>query len=160
DGIRDRNVTGVQTCALPIFYKDINYNFEIGKAVTMNEGKDITIIVTGETVRIALDTAIELKDEGISCRVLNMHTIKPLDKEAIVKASEETGHIITLEEHSVYGGLGAAVSEVVSQNNPVPMRIMGVSDEPAITGNAKEVFKHYGLDVKGVSHTVREMIGY
>ncbi|MBU8909133.1 transketolase family protein, partial [Desertibacillus haloalkaliphilus] len=87
-------------------YVSEEYDFEIGKAVTMRAGKDLTIIASGETVRVALDAAETLEQEGIDCRVINMHTIKPLDEEAIVKAAQETGHIITVEEHSIHGGLG------------------------------------------------------
>jgi len=139
-------------------YLSEDYEFEIGKAVTMNEGNDITIIAAGETVRVALDTADALMSEGISCRVINMHTIKPLDEKAIIKAAKETGRIITIEEHSVYGGLGSAVSEVISQNNPVPVKILGIPDEPAITGNSKEVFNYYGLSVNNVSNLAKQMI--
>lgn len=141
-------------------YEGIDYDFKIGKAVTLNEGEDITIIASGETVRIALDTANALKNDGISCRVLNMHTIKPLDEDSIVKAAEETGRIITLEEHSVYGGLGAAVSEVVTERYPVPVKIIGIADEPAITGDSKEIFNYYGLNVDNISEQSKKMIGY
>lgn len=140
-------------------YLSEDYDFQIGKAVTMNEGNDITIIAAGETVRVALDTADALMSEGISCRVINMHTIKPLDEKAIIKAAKETGRIITIEEHSVYGGLGSAVSEVISQNYPVPIKILGIPDEPAITGNSKEVFNYYGLSVNKVSNLAKQMIG-
>lgn len=109
-------------------YESTDFDFQIGKANVMREGKDITIIATGETVKPAIEASDELKELGIKCRVLNMHTIKPLDKEAIIKAAKETGHIITVEEHSIYGGLGAAVSEVVVQNAPVPMKIVGIKD--------------------------------
>ncbi|MDT8862559.1 transketolase family protein [Alkalihalobacillus sp. MEB130] len=139
-------------------YVNEEYNFEIGKAVTMQEGNDLTIIATGETVRVALDTADALKAEGFKCRVLNMHTIKPLDEKAILKAARETGRIITIEEHSIYGGLGSAVAEVVSQNHPVPVQIIGIPDEPAVTGNTKEVFEHYGLGVENVSSIAKKMI--
>jgi transketolase len=111
----------------------------------------LTIIAAGETVRIALDTAEALEQQdGIRCRVLNMHTIKPLDTEAIIKAAAETGHVITVEEHSIHGGLGAAVAEVIIQNRPVPMRILGIPDEPAITGSTAEVFSHYGLTAANI----------
>lgn len=139
-------------------YASADYDFEIGKAITMKTGKDITIISTGETVRVALDTAEALQNEGIDCRVLNMHTIKPLDTEAIIKAAEETGRIITIEEHSIYGGLGAAVAEVVCQYSPVPMKILGIPDEPAITGKTHEVFAHYGLDTENVKKIAFDMI--
>ncbi|AST57101.1 transketolase [Thermoanaerobacterium thermosaccharolyticum] len=131
-------------------YSDLNYNYEIGKAVVMRQGNDITIIATGETVKIAVDASDKLKEEGIGCRVLNMHTIKPLDEEAIIKAAHETGRIITIEEHSIFGGLGAAVAEVVVQNKPVPMKILGMPDEPAIAGNSKQIFDYYGLSVSNL----------
>lgn len=141
-------------------YEGIDYDFEIGKAVTMREGEDITFIATGETVRVAMDAAKALEMAGISCRVLNLHTIKPLDEEAILKAAEETGRIITIEEHSIYGGLGAAVSETISQHTPVPVKIIGIPDEPAITGSATEVFQHYGLNIDHISQLTKQMIGY
>src|SRR5690625_50985 len=109
-------------------YITSNYDFEIGKAVIMNEGNDITIVAIGETVRVALDSAEVLKREGINCRVINMHTIKPLDEGAIIQAAEETGRIITIEEHSIYGGLGSAVTEVISQKHPVPVKVLGIPD--------------------------------
>jgi len=138
-------------------YENDEYEFEIGKAVTMREGGDVTIIAAGETVRVALDAHALLAQSGVACRVLNMHTIKPLDEEAIVKAARETGRIITLEEHSVYGGLGAAVAEVVVQHCPVPMRILGIPDEPAIAGKTAEVFRHYGLSADNVAQTALSM---
>jgi transketolase len=140
-------------------YESDDYEFVLGKAVTMREGSDITIIAAGETVRVALDTEQLLKDAGISCRVLNMHTIKPLDEEAILKAAKETKGIITVEEHSVLGGVGAAVAEVVVQNDPVPMKIIGIPDEPAIAGKTAEVFKHYGIHADNLRRVALEMLG-
>ncbi|WNQ13139.1 transketolase C-terminal domain-containing protein [Paenibacillus aurantius] len=140
-------------------YESGDYEFLIGKAVTMREGTDITIIAAGETVRVALDAHEALKEAGISCRVLNMHTIKPLDEEAIVKAAKETGAIITVEEHSVLGGLGAAVAEVVVQHQPVPMRILGIPDEPAIAGKTPEVFKHYGISADNLKRVALQLLG-
>jgi transketolase len=139
-------------------YEDTNYEYEIGKAVTVREGKDITIVATGETVKVAVDASDALKAEGISCRVLNMHTIKPFDDDAIVKAAKETGHIISIEEHSIFGGLGAAVSEVVVQNKPVPVKILGIPDEPAIAGTSTEIFKHYGLSASNLCKIAKEML--
>jgi transketolase len=139
-------------------YASEDYDFHIGKAVTMKEGTDLTIIATGETVRIALDSAEALQTEGIDCRVINMHTIKPLDEEAILKAAEETGRIITIEEHSIYGGLGSAVAEVVSQHHPVPVKIIGLPDEPAIAGKTAEVFEYYGLSVDNVKKVAIQMV--
>lgn len=139
-------------------YESDNYEFAIGKAVMMREGNDVTIISAGETVRVALDAHELLAQWGISCRVLNMHTIKPLDEEAILKAARETGSIVTLEEHSIYGGLGAAVAEVIVQHHPVPMRILGIPDEPAIAGKTAEVFRHYGLFADNVANVARSIM--
>lgn len=139
-------------------YPSDDYPFEIGKAVTMREGTDITIIAAGETVRVALDTADRLAEDGVSSRVLNMHTIKPLDEEAIIKAAQETGRIITVEEHSIYGGLGAAVAEVVVQHHPVPVKIVGIPDEPAISGKTAEVFRHYGISDMNIQQLAHRLI--
>lgn len=140
-------------------YESDDYEFIIGKAVTLRDGKDLTIIATGETVRVALDTQKALQEVGVSCRVINMHTIKPLDEEAIIRAAGETGHIITVEEHSIFGGLGAAVAEVVVQHQLVPMRIIGIPDEPAIAGKSSEVFKHYGIHTDNLKRVALEMLG-
>ncbi|MFD0693391.1 transketolase family protein [Paenibacillus sp. GCM10027628] len=139
-------------------YESEDYEFVLGKAVTMREGTELTIIAAGETVRIALDAEAALKQAGVSCRVLNMHTIKPLDEEAVIRAARETGHIITVEEHSVLGGLGAAIAEVVVQHQPVPMRILGIPDEPAIAGKTSEVFAHYGLTADNIKKLALEML--
>jgi transketolase len=139
-------------------YEAEDFSFQIGKAITMAEGSDITIIAVGEMVKIALDSAKSLRQEGISARVLNIHTIKPLDEAAIIKAAEETGCIITVEEHSIHGGLGAAVSEVVVQNTPVPMKILGIPDETAIPGSAPEVLQYYGINVANITDIAKELI--
>lgn len=135
-----------------------DFNFQIGKAITMRSGGDISIIAAGETVKVAVDTAELLAGKGVTCRVINMHTIKPLDIDSIVNAAEETGHIITIEEHSIYGGLGAAVAEVVVQNCPVPVTILGVPDEPAIPGKSEEVFRHYGLSPENCCRIALDML--
>ncbi|WP_028589209.1 transketolase family protein [Paenibacillus massiliensis] len=139
-------------------YASDDYPFEIGKAVTMKDGSDVTIIGVGETVRVALDAAEELAKEGVSCRVINMHTIKPLDEQAIIAAAKETGHIITVEEHSIFGGLGAAVAEVVVQHHPVPMKVIGIPDEPAIAGKTAEVFQHYGISSENLTQVALQLI--
>jgi len=145
--------------AVPDVYTEGNTPFEIGKANMLLDGSDITIIGTGETVRHALDAGLSLRDAGIFARVLDMHTIKPLDTEALEKAARETGRIITAEEHSVYGGLGAAAAEYLSQNYPVKMRILGIPDEPAISGTSPEVFKYYGISGENIHKTAMEMVG-
>ena len=139
-------------------YSSEDYLFEIGKSVLMSQGNDITIIASGETVKVAVDSAEVLSQKGISCRVINMHTLKPLDEDAIIKAAKETGYIITVEEHSVYGGLGAAVSQVVVQHCPVPMKIVAIPDEPAISGKSEEVFEYYGISSVNISKIAEEML--
>lgn len=139
-------------------YEDLSFDFEIGKANTIHEGSSATIIACGETVRIALDAALQLSQKGIETRVLNMHTLKPLDEAAIIAAAEETGFIVTVEEHSIYGGLGAGVSEVVVQNKPVHVKVIGIPDEPAIAGGTKEVFKHYGITAEAIADYIEALV--
>jgi transketolase len=143
---------------VPDVYPDDAWPFTIGKAVCLHDGSDVTVIATGEMVRGALDAALDLAAEGISCRVLNLHTVKPLDEAAILAAAADTGAIVTVEEHSVHGGLGAAVAELLVQNLPVPMRILGVPDEPAVPGTSAEVFRHYGLDADGIKRAVLALL--
>lgn len=140
-------------------YESDDYKFVIGQASRMREGTDITIIAAGETVRVALDAYAELLEAGVSARILNMHTIKPLDEAAIISAARETGRIITVEEHSIHGGLGAAVAEVVVQHHPVPVRILGIPDEPAIAGKTSEVFNHYGINASNIKQIALELLG-
>jgi transketolase len=120
------------------------YKFEIGKASTMRQGNDVTIIGTGIMVAPALEAAAELAVEGIDCRVINMSTLKPIDEEAIIEAAEETGAIVTAEEHMEHGGLGSIVSEIVVQNHPVPMEIVALN-RYAESGSPNELLKKYGL---------------
>jgi transketolase len=121
-----------------------NYRFEIGKAATMRQGNDITIIATGIMVAPALEAAAELAVEGIDCRVINMSTLKPIDEETIIEAAEDTGAIVTAEEHMEHGGLGSIVSEIVVQNHPVPMEIVALN-RYAESGSPNELLKKYGL---------------
>ncbi|NPD46266.1 MULTISPECIES: transketolase family protein [unclassified Lentimicrobium] len=122
--------------------------FEIGKAQTLVDGDDITIIATGHMVWEALVAVKKLKEEGVNARVINMHTIKPLDEETIIKAARETGAILTVEEHQIHGGLGSAVAEVVSQNHPVKMKIMGMPDCFGESGQPEELLDKYWLTSK------------
>jgi len=126
--------------------------FELGKANTLLEGTDMTIIATGEAVWQALQAGKALTEKGISTRVLDFSSIKPFDKEAVLKAASETGLIVTVEEHSMFGGLGALVTEAVSEN-PVPVKILGIPDENVIHGTSAEIYHHYGLDAEGVAAT-------
>lgn len=139
-------------------YPSADYGFQLGKAVTLHEGNDLAILTFGETVRIALDAAELLASRGIGCRVVNMHTLKPLDTEAIIAAAQETDAILTIEEHSIFGGFGAAVSEIVVQNRPVPMRLLGIPDEPAIPGKTREVFEHYGISPENLCREAEELL--
>ncbi|OGE37104.1 transketolase [Candidatus Daviesbacteria bacterium RIFCSPLOWO2_01_FULL_39_12] len=133
--------------------------FEIGKAEVYMDGKDVAVIACGQMVYRALLAANQLKGHKISVRVINCHTIKPLDKDTILKAAEECGAIVTAEEHQIYGGLGSAVAEVVSQNYPVPMKIIGVEDRFGESGEPNELLEKFGLTVeaitKGVTHVLR-----
>ena len=134
---------------VPVIYDNDDFDFTIGKANVLLEGNDITIIGTGETVYHAYEAGKMLRDKGIKARVLDMASIKPYDKEAIVKAAKETGKIITVEEHSQFGGLGSIVTETLSES-PIPVKIIGIPDEHAINGKSPEIFAYYGLDYKGI----------
>lgn len=137
-----------------------NSTFTIGKAATIRDGHDLTFIACGETVPVALAAAELLAAQGIECRVLSMHTIKPLDEQAIRQAARETGAIITVEEHSIHGGLGEACAAVLMQQGPVvPFRIVGFPDEYMVTGSQKEIFNHYGISADGLAKTAREILG-
>ena len=140
----------VGRAAVPDVYENDDFIFEPGRAITVAEGKDLTIVATGETVYHALQAARRLQsDHGISARVLDCSWLKPFDEEAIRKAARETGRIITVEEHSRFGGLGAMVCEVLSEQ-PVPVRILGIPDEDVVHGTNAEIFHHYGLDADGI----------
>lgn len=133
-------------------------SFEIGKAEVFYEGKDVTIIATGQMVYRALLAAEELKKHKISVRVINCHTIKPLDKKTILQAAEETGAIVTVEEHQITGGLGGAVSELVSQNYPVPIKIIGIQDRFGESGTPNELLEKFGLTKENIIKAVTSVI--
>ncbi|MBW2975803.1 transketolase family protein [Candidatus Woesearchaeota archaeon] len=142
---------------LPIVTKEKD-PFIIGKGKVMCEGKDMTIIATGALVHIAMEAARELKKQKISARVINIHTIKPIDKELILKAAKETKAIITAEDHSIIGGLGSAVAEVVSENHPVKIRRIGVNDEFGQSGKPDELYKKYGLTKENIMKSAIELL--
>ena len=129
---------------------DEDYKFEIGKAVTLKEGTDVTIIATGLMVNEAIEAAKTLEAEGVSVELINMHTIKPLDKDAVIKAAKKTGCIVTAEEHNIIGGLGSAVAEAVAEECPVPVIRVGVNDEFGKSGPAVELLHLYGLDAENI----------
>ena len=134
------------------------YKFELDKGVTLADGGDVTVIATGMMVQIALQARETMAKEGVSVRVIDMHTVKPLDSELVLKAAKETGCIVTSEEHSIVGGLGGAVAEFVSENCPVPVVRHGVNAEFGRSGKAAEVLEAYGLTADGLCGRVREAV--
>ncbi len=144
--------------AAPVIFGE-DYRFTIGKGVTLKEGNDITVIATGLMVGEALAAFEILKEKGIYARIINMPSIKPIDREIIVKAAKETGHIITVEEHSVIGGLGSAVCDVVCEEYPVPVTKIGVNDEFGRSGPATELLKKFGLSDENIVATVCKILG-
>ncbi len=146
--------------ATPVINDAETYKFELGKGVVMKDGSDITIAATGLMVNEAMEAAKVLENDGISARVVNIHTIKPLDKELICKCARETGIIVTAEEHSVIGGLGSAVAEAVTECCPVPVVKIGVNDEYGYSGPAVELLKKFGLSAENIINTVRKALNY
>lgn len=144
--------------ATPVINDNADYQFKIGKGITLKEGKDVTIIACGVLVAMALDAADELAKENVSVKVVNLHTIKPLDKDLIIQSAKETGAIVTAEEHSILGGLGGAVAEVLAENCPTPMIRVGVRDVFGESGQPDELLVKYGLTAKNVAEAVRNVI--
>lgn len=145
--------------AADIFTDEVEgYSFELGKGCTLRDGRDVTIIANGIMVAKALEAAKMLENEGISARVIDMHTIKPLDEELVLKAAQETGCIVTTEEHSIVGGLGGAVCEYLSGVCPVPVIRHGVNDKFGRSGKAAEVLEHYGLTAAAIAEKAKAAI--
>ena len=144
--------------AVPVINDNADYKFEIGKGVEMKDGSDITIVATGMMVSMALEAAEALKEKGISVRVVNIHTLKPIDKDIILKAAKETGAIVTAEEHSIIGGLGSAVAEVVGEGCPVPVVRLGVNDEFGHSGKVPPLLEMYGLTTANLIAKVEEAL--
>lgn len=145
----------------PTFYDDENYGYKIGKAVTVSEGADITLICCGIAVLQAAEAAKMLREQdGLSVRVLNMHTIKPLDEEAVVKAVLETRRIITIEDHNTYGGLGSAVADVIAASGKgCAFEKIGIPDCYCVVGYPEDLYCHYGMDCDSIAKKVREVMG-
>ena len=139
-------------------YDCVPETFQMDKAITVKEGSDVTLIACGEMVKPALDVAALLAEQGISARVLDMYCVKSLDRDAVEKAARETRAIVTVEEHSLLGGMGSMVSQVVGETCPVKVKNLALPDEPAIAGKSSEVFHHYGLDAQGIVQAVREVL--
>ena len=144
--------------AVPVFNDKETYKFEVGKGIELKDGKDVTIVATGLMVNEARQAADMLESEGISARVINIHTIKPLDKDIICKAAKETGVIVTAEEHSVIGGLGSAVAEAVTECCPVPVVKVGVNDVFGHSGPAADLLKEFGLSAENIAEKVKYAI--
>ena len=145
--------------AVPVVHDPENFTFEIGKAEVLRDGRDVAIVATGLMVAEALAAAEALAGEGISARVINVCTIKPLDEETILAAAAECGRIVTCEEHNIIGGLGEAVCALVSEKAPVPVRRVGVNDEFGHSGPAAFLLKEFGLSAEHVAEVARELVG-
>lgn len=142
--------------AVPVINDRPDYKFELGKGVVLREGKDVTIVATGLCVSYALEAAEKLAADGIDAKIINIHTIKPLDEELIVAAAKETGKVVTVEEHSVIGGLGSAVCDALAEKCPVPVKKIGVQDVFGESGPAAALLAKYKLDGEGVYEQVKE----
>lgn len=143
--------------AVPVVLPE-NYVYEVGKAVTLKEGKDVSILACGIMVAEALQATAELAEEGISARVINISTIKPIDTKTVVMAAKETGAIVTAEEHNVIGGLGSAVAEVLGENCPVPLKRVGIKDTFGESGKPQELLEKYGLTKGAIKEAVLEVL--
>ena len=141
--------------AVPVINDNPDYKFEIGKGITLKDGKDMTIIATGLCVSESLEAAKMLEADGIDARVINIHTIKPLDEALVVKAAKETGRVLTVEEHSIIGGLGSAVCDTLSAQAPAKVTKIGVEDTYGESGPAAELIHKYGLDAEGIYKKIK-----
>ena len=144
--------------AVPVINDNPEYKFELGKGITLREGTDVTIIATGLPVSESLAAAEKLAQDGISARVINIHTIKPIDEEIIIKAAAETKKIVTVEEHSIIGGLGSAVCDVVAEKAPAKVMKIGINDVYGESGPAVELIKKYGLDSESIYNKVKAFV--
>lgn len=144
--------------AVPVINNEETYKFEMGKGIVLREGKDVTLIATGLEVAETLEAAEKLATDGIEAKVINIHTIKPLDEELIVTAAKETGKVVTIEEHSVIGGLGSAVCDVLSEKAPTKVMKIGVNDVFGESGPALVLIKKYGLDAESIYEKVKAFV--
>lgn len=143
---------------IPVINDSPDYRFEIGKGVTMTDGNDVTIVASGITVHIAIEAARLLEAEGIGARVINIHTIKPIDRDILVKAARETGAVVTVEEHNIIGGLGSAVCEVICEECPVPVVRMGMNDEYGRSASADKLLEYYGYTAENIASKAKQAI--
>lgn len=144
--------------AVPVINDRPDYKFELGKGIVLREGKDLTIIANGLCVAPALEVAEKLAADGIDAKVINIHTIKPLDEDLVVAAAKETGKVVTVEEHSIIGGLGGAVCECLAEKAPVPVKRIGIHDVFGESGPALELLHKYGLDAEGIYKQIKEFV--
>lgn len=144
--------------AVPVINDNDNYSFEIGKGIVLREGKDVTLIASGLEVAETLEAAKKLAEDGIDAKVVNIHTIKPLDEELVLASAKETGKVVTIEEHSVIGGLGSAVCDLLSEKLPTKVLKIGVNDTFGESGPAKELIKKYGLDADSIYSKVKAFL--
>lgn len=144
--------------ALPIIHNESSYKFEIGKGEILRDGKDVTIVATGAMVSNSLEAAEKLVADGIEAKVINIHTIKPLDEELVVVAAKETGKVVTVEEHSVIGGLGSAVCDALAMKNPTPVMKIGINDTFGESGPAVELLKKYQLDAESIYEKIKNFV--
>ena len=144
--------------ALPIIHNESSYKFEIGKGEILRDGKDVTIVATGAMVSNSLEAAEKLAADGIEAKVINIHTIKPLDEELVVAAAKETGKVVTVEEHSVIGGLGSAVCDTLALKNPTPVMKIGINDTFGESGPAVELLKKYQLDAESIYEKIKNFV--
>ncbi len=144
--------------AVPVFNDEATYKFEIGKGIVLREGTDVTLVATGLCVNSALEAAEKLAADGISAEVINIHTIKPLDEELVLASAKKTGKVVTVEEHSVIGGLGSAVCDVLSEKQPTPVKKLGVNDTYCESGPAAKLIEKYRLDGTGVYEQIKEWL--
>ena len=144
--------------AVPVFNEEENYKFEIGKGIVLKEGTDVTVFATGLCVNEALEAEKMLEADGIHAEIINIHTIKPIDRELVVKSATKTGKVVTVEEHSVIGGLGSAVCEVLSEEAPTKVLRIGVNDVFGESGPALELIKKYGLDAESIYKKVKAFV--
>lgn len=143
---------------VPVIYEESDFKFELGKGITVSEGSDVTIIATGLMVQAAIEAKDILASEGISARVIDIHTIKPIDKDLIIKAAKETGAFVTAEEHNIIGGLGSAVAEVLVENFPVPLKRVGVEDKFGKSGKPDKLLEMYGLTAGNIARKAKDAI--
>ena len=144
--------------ATPVFNDPETYEFQIGTGIVMREGTDVTLVACGLMVQAAMAAADELAARGVSAEVINMHTIKPIDADLLVSSASKTGRVVTCEEHSVIGGLGSAVCDVLCERCPVPVRKVGVNDAFGVSGPAEELLRRYGLDAEGIVAAAEDVL--